>query len=397
MSEAVPEGWSVDKLSELTTKFQNGYAFSAKGYVEEGIPIISMGGIGLDGQYNKNYSKQKYWLSNTRDKLARYIVNPEDLIMAMTDVTPTMELIGRACIVKSNRESYLNQRVGLISVDETKLSKYFLAHYTNYDLWRSYSIGSSGLGAQANIGTAQILDGNVLTPPLPEQQKIASILTSVDEVIEKTEAHISKLQDLKKGMMQELLTNGIGHTEFKDSPVGSIPKGWDVGRFDSFCVLQRGFDLPAQDRKAGEHPVIGSNGIVGFHYEQRVNGPCVVTGRSGSIGQVMYFKKGVWPLNTSLYIKEFHNNHEKFVYYFLQLFDLSRYGTGTGVPTLNRNDVHMVTIAYPKYEEQKYISNILTSVDKRLTKNSEKLNGLKSIKKAIMQDLLTGKVRVKTD
>ena len=67
-----------------------------------------------------------------------------------------------------------------------------------------------------------------LFPPKPEQQKIASILTSVDEVIEKTEAQIGKLQDLKKGMMQELLTKGIGHTEFKDSPVGRIPKGWEV-------------------------------------------------------------------------------------------------------------------------------------------------------------------------
>ena len=64
----------------------------------------------------------------------------------------------------------------------------------------------------------------VLLPPLPEQEKIASILTSVDEVIEKTESQISKLQDLKKGMMQDLLTKGIGHTEFKDSE--QIPGGW---------------------------------------------------------------------------------------------------------------------------------------------------------------------------
>ena len=69
---------------------------------------------------------------------------------------------------------------------------------------------------------------------MAEQQKIASILTSVDEVIEKTEAQISKLQDLKKGMMQELLTKGIGHTEFKDSPVGRIPKGWEVVKLGRF-------------------------------------------------------------------------------------------------------------------------------------------------------------------
>ena len=73
-------------------------------------------------------------------------------------------------------------------------------------------------------------------PPLPEQQKIASILTSVDEVIEKTQSQINKLQDLKKGTMNELLTKGIGHTEFKDSPVGKIPKGWGVVSVDDLCA-----------------------------------------------------------------------------------------------------------------------------------------------------------------
>ena len=65
-------------------------------------------------------------------------------------------------------------------------------------------------------------------PPLPEQKKIASILTSVDEVIENTQKQIDKLQDLKKATMNELLTKGIGHTEFKDSELGRIPKSWEV-------------------------------------------------------------------------------------------------------------------------------------------------------------------------
>ena len=235
MSNTVPDGWLNLKLNEIITKFQNGYAFSAKCYVSDGIPIISMGHIGLDGQFNKNYSKVKYWTTNARNELERYIVRPKDLIMAMTDVTPTMELIGRACIVKSNNDSFLNQRVGLITVDENKASKYYLSYYTNYDWWRSYSIGSSGLGAQANLGTSQILDGPITLPPLPEQKKIAAILTSVDTVIEKTQAQINKLKDLKTGMMQELLTKGIGHTEFKDSPVGRIPVEWEVKLIKGVC------------------------------------------------------------------------------------------------------------------------------------------------------------------
>ena len=78
------------------------------------------------------------------------------------------------------------------------------------------------------INNFHLYDMSFIYPPLPEQQKIASILTSMDEVLEKTQAQINKLKDLKKAMMQELLTKGIGHTEFKDSPVGRIPKEWDI-------------------------------------------------------------------------------------------------------------------------------------------------------------------------
>src|SRR5690606_10189467 len=76
-------------------------------------------------------------------------------------------------------------------------------------------------------------------PPLPEQQKIASILSSVDDVIEKTRAQIDKLKDLKTGMMQELLTKGIGHTEFKDSPVGPIPSKWEVHRIGDLLTERK--------------------------------------------------------------------------------------------------------------------------------------------------------------
>ena len=86
-----------------------------------------------------------------------------------------------------------------------------------------------------------LLNYKFLIPPLPEQKKIASILTSVDEVIENTQKQIDKLQDLKKATMNELLTKGIGHTEFKDSELGRIPKGWIIAEFgDYFLKLSSG-------------------------------------------------------------------------------------------------------------------------------------------------------------
>jgi len=236
MSEVLPEGWCNLSLNEVVNHFQNGYAFSAKNYTSAGIPIVSMVHIGLNGIFNSNNKKQKFWDISKKEELSRYIVKSGDIIIAMTDVTPTMELIGRGCLVKSTFDYLLNQRVGLLKTKNDLVYKAYLAYYFNYDYWRLYCIGSSGLGAQANLGTTEILNGNLLLPPLPEQKKIAKILTSVDEVIDTTENQINKLKDLKKGMMNELLTKGIGHTKFKDSAVGRIPVAWECELLDNISL-----------------------------------------------------------------------------------------------------------------------------------------------------------------
>lgn len=174
-----------------------------------------------------------------------------------------------------------------------------------------------------------------------------------------------------------------------------IPEGWSESIFEKFAVLQRGFDLPVQHRVPGKYRIYGSNGIVGYHNEAKVKGVGVVTGRSGSLGDVIYIEKDFWALNTSLYIKNFYKNVPKFVYYFLEHFDLARFGTGTGVPTLNRNDVHIVSVIYPPLPEQQKIAAILTSVDEVIEKTQAQIDKLKDLKSGMMQELLTKGVGIK--
>jgi type I restriction enzyme S subunit len=168
-----------------------------------------------------------------------------------------------------------------------------------------------------------------------------------------------------------------------------VPEGWSKSRLDQFAVLQRGFDLPVQDRMEGKHPIYGSNGVTGYHNKSKVKSPGIVTGRSGSIGDVWFIENDFWALNTSLYIKNFYNNAPKYVYYFLDYFDLSRFKTGTGVPTLNRNDVHLVPIVYPPLPEQQKIAAILSSVDEVIEKTQAQINKLKDLKTGMMQELLS--------
>lgn len=441
MNDVIPDGWSNPKLDDIVTKFQNGYAFSAKGYVPEGIPIISMGSIQLDGTFKKNNTKLKYWDAAAKEDLSRYLVKSEDLIMAMTDVTPTMELIGRACIVKGNGEYFLNQRVGLISVDEEKSSKPFLSYLTNFNQWRSYCIGSSGLGAQANLGTSQILDGSILLPPLPEQQKIAAILSSVDEVIERTQAQINKLKDLKTGMMQELLSpregqatninnpqgeskNGLHHTEFKDSPLGRIPVGWEVVPLGNKASLVPGYAFSSTDFTKNGTPLIRMGNLyqnrldlkrapkfmhkdlVEKHPRFVVSPNDIVFSMTGTSGKEDYGFAVQIPNTAPICLlnqrvakvvpskeitKSFllHLLHSR-----LFLDEVYSAGAGTKQANLSSANILDIKLPFPPIEEQEKIANALNSVSDRISVISKRLNALSFSKKALMQDLLTGKVRV---
>lgn len=135
--------------------------------------------------------------------------------------------------------------------------------------------------------------------------------------------------------------------------------GWQIKRLGDVATLQRGFDLPTQDRVSGEFPLVSSSGISDTHHKSAVQGPGVVTGRSGSIGNVFFIEDDFWPLNTVLYVKDFHGNDPRFVYHLLKNFDLKRFASGAGVPTLNRNFVHDEWVKVPPLAEQQRIVDIL--------------------------------------
>ena len=142
---------------------------------------------------------------------------------------------------------------------------------------------------------------------------------------------------------------------------------WKPVRFGDFTTLQRGFDLPDHKRESGNVPILGSFGITGRHSIAKVKGPGVTVGRSGaSFGVVAYSGGDFWPLNTALYVKDFHGNNERFAYYFLRNFDFSAFNSGSAQPSLNRNAVHPIWIRVPSRPEQDEIADILDSIDTRI-------------------------------
>ena len=177
-------------------------------------------------------------------------------------------------------------------------------------------------------------------------------------------------------------------SEFKN-----LPSGWRVVKLEKVAPLQRGYDLPTDNIKEGLYPVVYSNGILRFHNEFKAKAPGVITGRSGTIGKVVYVEEDYWPHNTSLWVTNFYDNNPKFIYYMYINLNLARFSAGSGVPTLNRNDIHAQTIPLPPLDEQEKIAEILSTWDEAINLTINLIENKKQFKKALMQNLLTAKIR----
>lgn len=146
---------------------------------------------------------------------------------------------------------------------------------------------------------------------------------------------------------------------------------WKECQLGDLIIFQRGHDLPKTKMQGGEYPVVGSNGIIGYHNEYTTEAPSITIGRSGNVGKPFLFKGRSWSHNTSLYIKEYKAVDPIFIYYFLQTLDLGNYAGGSAVPTLNRNHIHTLNVYVPTdIAEQRKIGAVLSAIDDKIELNN---------------------------
>ena len=161
---------------------------------------------------------------------------------------------------------------------------------------------------------------------------------------------------------------------------------WVDTTLGDVLTLQRGFDLPEAEREPGTYPVIASTGQVGTHIEAMVQGPGVVIGRSGSLGGGQFIQSDFWPLNTTLWVKDFKGHDPRFCYYLLKSLDLAQFNAGSGVPTLNRNHIHPLPVRAPTdVAEQRAIAHILGALDDKIVLNRKVNETLEAIAQAIFK------------
>lgn len=305
--------------------------------------------------------------------------------------------------------------------DEEKVSKdyvyYFLKQDTLFKLIDSLSQRTSG---QTGIDMEALKNYPFPLPPKDEQQKIVSILSYVDKAIEKIEEIIKQTEKIKKGLIQQLLTKGIGHTKFKKTEIGEVPEKWKVARVEEIFQefrettndietyplfsltiergltpktdrYERGFLL--KDRENNQYRIVKPNDIL-FNPMNLRFGAIAISKETVPVCVSAYYN--VLKLKEKDCIASYYN------YLFgssLYMGLYERIATGSLV---EKKRVHLsqflqLKIPVPTKEEQEKIVNILSSVERKLGKEKEKHSGLLKIKQGLMQSLLTGKVRVKVD
>lgn len=162
--------------------------------------------------------------------------------------------------------------------------------------------------------------------------------------------------------------------EWKDCSLGDVVE------------LKRGYDLPQKERLPGDVPLVSSSGVTDSHAKAMVKGPGVVTGRYGTLGQVFYVEQDFWPLNTTLYVRDFKGNDPRFVSYFLRDIDFFTYSDKAAVPGLNRNHLHQARVRFPTdLTEQRAIAHILGNLDDKIELNRRMNETLETMARALFK------------
>ena len=396
----LPKGWELvqfDKVCDI----RDGTHDSPK-YIENGVPFITSKHLtdnGIDFTETNYISEENHIEFSKRSK-----VDNGDILFGMIGT------IGKPVIVNTDFEFSI-KNVALLKLSSNELlSNIYVLNLLKSNIIINQFLKLSNGGVQSFIALGMIRKLKIPLPPIEEQKKIADILSTVDKKIAFVEENINATEELKKALMQKLLTEGIGHTEFKDSELGRIPESWEIDILENHIQIISGqspsnFDLEGQTYKFFKVNQLNFCAKYLFESEYAYDYSSYKNFNKGTIifpkrGAAIFTNK-VRILDTEGYIdtnlmglvtKKTINN--EFLYYWLVSFELSNIADTSSIPQINNKHINPLKIAMPQLDEQILISDILINVDNKLEILKQKKQSFEKLKKGLMQKLLTGEVRV---
>ena len=384
ISDRLPDGWTVRRISDLnvaqTVKI-NPSRFADEQFEYYSIPAYQNGET-PELTEGKNILSQKS------------LVPPRCVLFGK--LNPRVEKVWNVKSDSQFRRIASTEWLPIIPGPEFSQDWVYFLIYSQWVMPIAKSLVTGSTPSRQRVDPKSFYEIEVPAPPLDEQRAIAEILSLVEDAIRHQQVQTNCLLALKRTAMQSLFTRGLHCEAQKETEIGPVPESWSVMPFDSAILLKRGFDLPKSKRRKGTVPVFGSNGIVGHHNRRPADIPIpgVMVGRSGSVGKVSFSVDAYWPLNTTLFAEDFMGNVQRFIGYFLDYFDFSRFAAGVSVPTLNRNSFAGVRVAIPPFDDQHKIADILEAIDRKVNLHRRKRAMLEELFKSLLHKLMTGEVRV---
>lgn len=375
---------------------------------DTGRPLIATNCL-RDGSLYPTYETTRFVSEETYRTWFRGHPEPGDLIF-VTKGSP-----GRVCLAPNPVDFCIAQDMVAIRANEPKVySKYLFAVLRSDEAQRR--IVNMHVGTLIPHFKKGDFDKLFLPiPPRPAQELIGDLYFDLSARIDLLQRTSTTLESIAQALFKswfvdfdpvrakqagrepegmDAATAALFPAEFEESALGLIPKGWHVGTIEDLLVLQRGFDLPAPQRTEGQFPILAASGPSGGHHEAMVKGPGVTTGRSGVIGNVYFVHEDFWPLNTSLWVKEFRLATPIFAYQFLKTLDLKRLNAGSAVPTLNRNHVHAQPALLPPPEVIAAYTAVVSALFAHARANEKRAKTLSAVRDTLLPRLISGKLRL---
>jgi type I restriction enzyme, S subunit len=405
----IPEGWQVQNLAD--------------------VALIILGQSPPSSACNENVQGYPFYQGNAdfgyRHPLPqRWIENPLKVAKKDDILISVRAPVGELNI--ANTDCCIGRGVGAIR--PLSANRNFI-YYTLLNAQNSLASVSQGSTFDA-INGKELRSLSLLIPPLSEQKKIAAILSSVDDAIQAKQAVIDQTSTVKQGLLQQLLTRGIGHTRFKQTEIGEIPEEWEIVDLGEVLEkLQAGVSVNSEDRQRekGELGILKTSCVYDGFFDptqhktilkhemnrasisplkdhiiiSRMNTPTLV-GASGYVDRDypdIYLPDRLWQTA----VKDYTKTSARWLSYLLMSPSMRRIlsekatGTSGSMKNLSKNSILDVQIALPPINEQLEIKRILSGIDSSIDHHQEEVKILTSCKNGLMQDLLTGRVRVKLD
>jgi type I restriction enzyme, S subunit len=371
--------WNEYRIGELVDLSQ-GQVINAQTnhlVVKEGLPLLRITDM---------INKTKIIFIDSEKVPQKNVAKIDDIIYTRT---------GQVGLVFKNQFGVIHNNCFKVIPKDERLNRKFLYWFLKTNAIYEYVNGVASGSAQPDLPHGSFKSITINLPPVLTQQKIASILSSYDDLIETNKQRIKLLEETARELYKEWFVRmrfpDYKNTKFKQG----IPEGWEVVYFRDFIKLNRGFDLSDEKIIEGEYPVVASTSVKAYHKYYKVKAPCVSTGRSGSLGTVQYINKKSWPLNTSLYVKDFKGNSPRFVYYFLQGLNLENFNAGAGVPSLNQNHLHGLKFQLPPKKLQAKFDDFVIPVFEQIETLQQQNTQLRQIRDRLLPRLISGKLQVK--